>query len=122
MRNDVTRVSFILLCGLCLAGCAFNTHGNREDDYDRRLLTRSKDLPRFVNQQVTLVGTARTLPGGEAAIELRGGTVALPAYDWPAGTVDQRVSVTGLLFEDRRKDEARTYRLGEVKTATPWSR
>src|SRR5688572_7535587 len=114
------RVVIIFAVCCCVSGCVFNTHGNRPDD--RRLLTRTKDLRHFVNEQVTLVGTARHDMTRGATLELRGGSVELPAYDWPAQCVDQRVSVTGLLFEERHGKDARSYRLGEVKAATRWSR
>ena len=113
MRN-VLCVSLIVICCWSLSGCAFNTHGNRKDD--RRLLTRARDLRHFVNKQVTLIGTAR-----DGAIDLRGGTIEVPAYDWPEGYVGQRVSVTGTVFE-QRDGTVRTYRLGEVETSSRWSR
>jgi hypothetical protein len=115
----------LTLCGL--AGCAFNTHGNREDK--RRQVTQAGELPHFVGKEVTLVGTARTndaLRNGSdepmAAIDLRGGSVMLPAYEWPAGYAGQPVAVTGTLFEQRLGVEYVQYRLGEIRGAERWSR
>jgi hypothetical protein len=108
-----------LLSLCCATGCVFNTHGNRQDD--RRLITRAAELRRHVDERVTLVGTARAAGADGARIDLRGGSVELPAYMWPAGHVDQPVSVTGTLFEDRAGAE-RVYRLGEIEAASRWGR
>ena len=112
-------VTCVILWCCCAAGCVFNTHGNRADD--RRLITRATDLRRVVNQRVTLVGTARAGGPADSRVDLRGGSVELPAYEWPAGYVDQPESVTGTLFEDRAGDQ-RVYRLGEVEAASRWGR
>jgi hypothetical protein len=113
----------VALCLACLNGCAFNTHGNL-DEHKRRQITQAGELPRFVNRQVTLVGTARVsaLEGGDPSIDLRGGSVTLPAYEWPAGYADQPVAVTGTLFEQRLGLESIQYRLGEIRGAERWSR
>jgi len=113
------RIVVVLLGLCCASGCVFNTHGNRADD--RRLITRATELRRAVNQRVTLVGTARAAGPVDSRVDLRGGSVELPAYEWPAGYVDQPVSVTGTLFEDRA-GEQRVYRLGEVEAASRWGR
>jgi hypothetical protein len=108
-----------LLVAVCAAGCAFNTHGNRQDD--RRLVTRAAELRGQANRRVTLVGTARYAGPTDSRIDLRGGSVELPAYRWPAEYADQPVSVTGTLFE-QRSGGARTYRLGEIEAASRWGR
>ena len=109
-----------LLSLCCATGCVFNTHGNRQDD--RRLITRAKELRGRGDQRVTLVGTARAAGPTDSRIDLRGGSVDLPAYQWPAGYVDQPVSVTGTLFEERPAGGERVYRLGEVEAASRWGR
>jgi hypothetical protein len=111
----------VLLLASGLAGCGVDTHGNLDDK--RALISQASDLRRYIGKQVTLVGTARANAlGGNAGIDLRGGSVSLPAYEWPAGYPDQPVAVTGTLFERPLGVEYRAYQLGEIKGAERWSR
>ena len=122
MMRLLLPFSFVL--ALFIAGCSADTHGNRRSD--RPLLTRASELPKQVGRPVTLVGTARAgATAGDAAIDLRGGTVALPAYAWPADYVGQTVTVSGTLFTDdapKAKGAEHVYRLGDIESASRWSR
>ena len=102
------------------AGCAFNTHGNRKDA--PRLLSRVAEVRGAVGKRVTLVGTARMDKEFGASIDLRGGRVELPEYEWPSQYVDRPASITGLLLEPRMSGPGRVYRLGEIERADQWSR
>jgi hypothetical protein len=114
---------FSFMFGSFLAGCSADTHGNRRSG--RPLLTRASDLAKVVGRPVTLVGTARVGDATAAAIDLRGGTVELPSYAWPADYVGRTVTVSGTLFADdgpKPKGAERVYRLGEIESASRWSR
>jgi hypothetical protein len=118
--------SILLLACLAFAGtsgCA-GTQGNRRPG--RPMFTRVTDLRGSVGKVVTLVGTARAGGVDGSSIDLRGGTVELPAYDWPAGFVDHPVEVTGTLIDSHvegdPKHGTRVYRLGEIEDAKRWSR
>jgi hypothetical protein len=84
------------------------------------MITRVAELRKSAGRAVMLVGTARrgdaTTSG--ASIELRGGSVELPDYTWPDGYVGQTVMVSGTLL----RDDKQVYRLGEIESASRWSR
>src|SRR5687767_5533684 len=116
----MTRLVLILLFTLAtVPGCAFNTHGNRRPD--QPIVTRYAELHGHVGRQVTLVGTARATGAQPDAVtlDLRGGTVVIPAYTWPAEYVDQPVTISGTLFE---RGSRNAYQLGEIGEAAKWSR
>lgn len=117
----MTRAVLIFVSTLApmVAGCAFNTHGNREEQ--RPLVTRYGDLRGKGSRVVTLVGTARAAAPdpGDVTLDMTGGTVLIPAYAWPADYVDQPVTITGTLFELR---DRKGYHLGEIRSASKWGR
>jgi hypothetical protein len=112
-----------LVIGASLHGCA-GTQGNRRPG--RPLIDRVADLHGVVGKTATLVGTAG--PGGPEGVTLamRGGSVELPAYQWPAGFVGQTVLVTGTVIDSHvvgdPKHGMRVYRLGEIEDAHRSSR
>ena len=86
------------------------------------MVARVRDLRSAVGKEVTLVGTARAGDSAGSAIELMGGTVELPTYTWPDGYVGQRVTVSGTLIDSHAEGDQRVYRLGEIRSASRWSR
>ena len=134
MRTLLPRL-IALLTLACLAalggGCVFNTHGNRRAEH--AIVTRFAELRGKVGKPVTLVGTARADSptgigggggGGGVTLAMRGGVVEIPAYRWPDDFIDQPVMITGTLFAAPApaKGAPRIYRLGEVGSASKWSR
>jgi hypothetical protein len=115
---------FVIVVLGSVAGCAFNTHGNRR--HDSSIVTRFAELRRNVGKPVRLVGTARAPrdAGGSVWLDLRGGTVEIPAYEWDPSYIDQPVTVSGTLFDapPPSKGAPRVYRLGEIESAARWSR
>ncbi len=121
-RRSVNSALFFVTLGASLAlliGCS-QTHGNRAGGL--RLVTKAGELRGVAGKQVTLIGTARRSTVGDASVELRGGSVDLPAYAWPEGLIDQPVMVTGTLIGAAGADGRRVFRLGEIEAADRWSR
>lgn len=122
MRSFLFIGMFAVVSCTFAPGCAFNNHGNRRPD--NVIVTRFPELHEHVGRTVTLVGTARGNGADDAAIDLRGGSVEIPTYAWPPGYVGQPVQISGTLFENPApaKGAQRVYRLGEIQTASKWSR
>jgi hypothetical protein len=78
------------------------------------MVTRTSELHPMSGKRVTLVGTARSVGPEGDRIDLRGGSVDLPAFRWPDGYDGKAASIIGTLREDRK--------LGDIETANRWSR
>lgn len=118
-RANVVRCVVLASVIAGVAGCLFNTHGNRSSGAP--LIARTAELRGVSGKRVTLVGTARAESVRGARIDLRGGSVELPAYSWPQAYVDKRVMVTGHLMSEPRRN-GRVYQLGEIESVAPWGR
>src|SRR4051794_27442781 len=98
MKQIVRGVIAVTLCVIAIAfiGCA--SGGNARAD--QTAVTRLAELKQYVGKEVTLVGTARYGNAAEdSRLDLRGGSVDLPAYRWPDGYVNHPVSVTATVFD-----------------------
>ena len=119
LSNTVLSLACLVAVAGAFAGCS-HTHGNRGSG--RPMVTKMTELRRVAGKQVTLVGTARRSTAGDSAVELRGGTVELPAYTLAEDLVDKPVMVTGTLIPETDGGGPRIYRLGEVEVANRWSK
>ena len=102
-----------------VSGC-LNDHGNRAGDTP--LVARASEARESVGKRVTVVGTAKMNDPTGASIEIRGGEIAMPEFDWPAKLVGRPVSATGVLLRSTNADRKHIYRLGEIERTERWSR
>jgi hypothetical protein len=121
-RRTLRKCSLAFLASLLViaSGCLLNSHGNRKGSPP--IVTRSVDVRHWNGKRVMLVGTARWNETSGSSIELRGGAVELPGYEWPREFIDRPAAITGLLLKAKKTTDGRAYRLGEIERAEQWSR
>jgi hypothetical protein len=127
--QSITLLACIAAAALWTAGCSNSSSGNRRAGSP--MVTKATDLRDAAGKRVTLVGTARRSPAGMATLDVRGGTVELPDYEWPTGYENHPVEVTGTVVDSHvvngaaaaaARHGSRVYRLGDIQTANRWSR
>jgi hypothetical protein len=127
-RTAQSITLFACLVGIWTTGCSNSSStGNRRTGSP--MVTKATDLRNAAGKRVTLVGTARRTPAGVTTLDVRGGTVELPDYEWPVGYENHPVEVTGTVVDSHvvsgaaaARHGARVYRLGDIQTVNRWSR